>query len=133
MFVGLYNDVLAYPINYASYPPLASPLYLSNVHWTFGFFSKTSQKSVRQFRQRSLAYFRYNFAVITLATYLASGRYSCALGTCTLWTFSKKKPHFKELLIYLPFKAHTQCIINCFGKCLFGKFLRNFLAFVFVY
>ena len=22
------------------------------------------------------------------------------------------------------------CIINCFGRCLFGKFLRNFLAFV---
>ena len=27
----------------------------------------------------------------------------------------------------------TPCIINYFGKCLFGKFLRNFLWFVFVY
>ena len=26
----------------------------------------------------------------------------------------------------------TPCIINCYGKCLFGKFLRNFLWFVFV-
>ncbi|CAN0548654.1 unnamed protein product [Laminaria digitata] len=27
----------------------------------------------------------------------------------------------------------TPCIINCFGNCLLGKFLRNFLWHVFVY
>ncbi|MFT5849083.1 MAG: hypothetical protein ACJARX_001544 [Psychroserpens sp.] len=27
----------------------------------------------------------------------------------------------------------TPCVINCFAKCIFGKFLRNFLWQVFVY
>lgn len=64
--------------------------------------------SVRQFRQRSLAYFRYNLAIITLATYFdfrSLNPTHTGLPPCGL-SFT-----FKELLLYLPFKAHT---INVF-------------------
>ncbi len=81
--------------------------------------------SVRQFRQRSLAYFRYDFTVITLATYFAFRYDPNALGTYTLWTFFW---YFKELIIYLPFKAHTMYKNNSgfcakFKVCIFVQSL----------
>ena len=56
---------------------------------------------VRQFKQRSLAYFSPNLTVNNLATYFSSRHDPSESGTYTLWDILIQE-------LYLPFKAHTK-------------------------
>ena len=62
---------------------------------------------VRRYQPRSLAYFSASLTRYHLATCFTSERHLRVIGTCTLGTCS-----FNELLIHLPFRAHTSHIFN---------------------
>jgi len=62
---------------------------------------------IRQYQQRSLAYFSPTLTSSNLATYFASGRYPSASGTFTLWDV-------QPFGLYSPYEAHTLCM------CQFG-------------